>query len=144
MIYGVTVYSKNYLREMQQEKEDLKSIKADFEPWFAAYVDVTSTPAYAFEQLGSQSAPDVVLSFIVSSRADACVPSWGNYYTMEEAAVSLDLDRRIARLQQQNGKVAISLGGQLNTKLAVGCTDEEKLLQAYRSLVERYGINTLD
>lgn len=144
VIYGVTVYSKNYLREMQQKKEDLKSIKSDFEPWFASYVDVTSTPAYAFEQLGSQSAPDVVLSFIVSSRADACVPSWGNYYTMEEAAVSLDLDRRIARLQQQNGKVAISLGGQLNTELAVGCTDEEKLLQAYRSLVERYGINTLD
>lgn len=114
------------------------------EPWFAAYVDVTSTPTFAFDQLGATTNRDAVLSFIVSSTKDACVPSWGNAYTMEQAGNSLDLDRRIARLQQQGGSVAVSFGGLNNDELAVRCTDVGSLKRAYHSVVERYKINTID
>jgi hypothetical protein len=48
-------------------------------PWFASYVDVTATPTFAFEQLGTTSNRDAVLSFIVSSPMDACTPSWGAF-----------------------------------------------------------------
>lgn len=115
-----------------------------FEPWFAAYVDVTSTPLYAFEQRGASDNADVVLSFIVSSRTDACTPTWGGYYTLEEAAESLDLDRRIANFQLQGGRMAISFGGLLNSELAVLCTDEDALSKAYQAVIERYNINTID
>jgi chitinase len=57
-----------------------------YKPWFAAYVDVTSVPVYAFEQLGSTETPDAVLAFIVSSLSDPCVPTWGTHYTMDEAS----------------------------------------------------------
>lgn len=114
------------------------------QPWFAAYVDVTSTPRYAFEQLGATSTPQVVLAFIVADKNDPCTPSWGSYYTLDEAANGLDLDRRIARLQQQGGKLAVSFGGLLNDELAVACTDEAKLAHAYNAVIQRYTIDTID
>jgi chitinase len=114
------------------------------EPWFAAYVDVTATPSFAFEQLGGTTNRDAVLSFVVSSDSDGCTPAWGASYTLDQASDSLDLDRRIARLQQQKGSVAVSFGGLKNDELAVKCTDEDKLLKAYRSVIDRYNINTID
>lgn len=113
-------------------------------PWFASYVDVTATPTFAFEQLGKTSKRDAVLSFIVSSPTDACTPSWGGAYTLSQAGDTLDLDRRIARLQQLGGSVAISFGGRNNQELAVNCTDPEKLFNAYQLVVNRYNINTID
>lgn len=118
--------------------------QASHEPWFASYVDVTATPTFAFEQVGNASTRDAVLSFIVSDPTSACTPTWGGAYTLDQASGSLDLDRRIARLQQQNGSVAISFGGKDNQELAVTCTDQTKLLQAYQSVIDRYNINTID
>jgi len=117
---------------------------SDFAPWFAAYVDVTSTPLYAFEQRGALDNSDVVLSFIVSSHQEACTPTWGGYYTLNEAADALDLDRRIAHFQLQGGRIAISFGGLLNSELAVLCDDEEMLAKAYSSVIDRYNVNTID
>ncbi|MEN0084965.1 MAG: chitinase [Leifsonia sp.] len=116
----------------------------DVRPWFASYVDVTATPRFAFENLGSTDTKDAVLSFVVSSKQDPCEPSWGAAYTLDEARGSLDLDRRIARLQQQGGTVAVSFGGQRNDELAVGCTDESALKKAYASVVDRYKVGTVD
>jgi cellulose synthase (UDP-forming) len=113
-------------------------------PWFAGYVDVTATPRFAFEQMGQSASKDAVLSFIVSLPSDACTPSWGGAYTMAQAGDSLDLDRRIARLQQQGGSVAVSFGGMLHDELAVKCADPDKLKQAYASVVDRYDVSTID
>lgn len=117
----------------------------NFSPWFAPYVDVTSTPQYAFEQPGNhQGMHNLILSFIVSLPSDACTPSWGGSYTLNDANAKLDLDRRIARFRQQGGTVAISFGGLLNDELSVTCTDENKLSLAYKQIIDRYSIDTLD
>lgn len=113
-------------------------------PWFAAYVDVTATPRFAFEQLGTTPQRNVVLSFIVSLPTNACTPAWGAAYTLDQAAGSLDLDRRIARLQQQGGHVAVSFGGRDNSELAVGCTAPAQLKLAYQSVIDRYKLDTID
>jgi chitinase len=120
-------------------------IRADHAPWFAAYVDVTSTPTYTFEKRTSTSDPDdAILSFIVSSHSDPCTPTWGGYYTLSQAGDVLDLDRRIARLEQQGGRIAISFGGLHNSDLALECDDHEELLAAYQSVIDRYSVNTID
>ncbi len=113
-------------------------------PWFASYVDVTATPLYPFENLGTSAHKDVVLSFIVSLPSKPCTPSWGGAYTMNQASASLDLDRRIARLQQQGGSIAISFGGKLNQELANKCTNQQSLLSAYQSVIDRYKVDTID
>ncbi|CAM5219970.1 hypothetical protein UACE39S_02375 [Ureibacillus acetophenoni] len=112
--------------------------------WFAPYVDVTATPMFMFQNLGSTENKDVVLAFIVSDPTNSCTPSWGGSYTLDQASEELDLDRRIARLQQQGGNVAVSFGGVRNNELAVECTDTDKLLSAYESVVNRYNLNTID
>lgn len=113
-------------------------------PWFASYVDVTATPRFAFEDLGGSPTKDVVLSFIVSLPSDPCIPSWGGAYTLDQANTALDLDRRLARLRQQGGAAAVSFGGLKNDELAVKCSDTEKLKDAYRSVIDRYDIDTID
>jgi len=113
-------------------------------PWFAGYVDVTSTPTYAFEQLGTNDHKDVLLSFIVSSTSKDCVPSWGGAFTLDQAGDTLDLDRRIARLKQEGGNVAVSFGGLKNKELASSCSDVASLKAAYSAVIDRYQLDTID
>lgn len=113
-------------------------------PWFAGYVDVTSTPTFQFENSTSAKADDVMLSFVVADPAAACTPSWGAAHSMDDAAATLDLDRRIARLSQRGGGVGISFGGLLNDELSTVCTDQTQLEHAYSSVLDRYQVSTID
>jgi chitinase len=117
---------------------------ASSEPWFAGYVDVTATPTFPFESPVSEKAKDVVLSFIVADNDDLCTPSWGTAYSLEEASAELDLDRRLARLVQQGGGIAVSFGGLLNDELSTVCTDPARLAQAYQTVIQRYAVTTID
>lgn len=114
------------------------------ESGFSPYVDVTATPLYGFERPPGGHPGDAVLGFVVSSRASACTPSWGAAYSLDQAAGTLDLDRRVARLRQLGGDVVPSFGGAANSELARGCTDPIALTAAYRSVVERYSAETID
>ncbi len=113
-------------------------------PWFAGYVDVTATPSYAFETPRSSHDGHMLLSFVVADPNEPCTPSWGGAYTLDEAQGTLDLDRRIARVQQQGGEAMISFGGQRNAELAYACEDDARLLSAYASVIDRYGIDVID
>ena len=114
------------------------------EPWFAGYADVTATPTFDFESPATKAGRDVLLSFIVSAPDGPCTPTWGTAFTLDAASASLDLDRKIARLEQQGGGIAVSFGGQLNDELATSCTDVDKLAAAYANVIDRYHISTVD
>jgi chitinase len=111
---------------------------------FSGYVDVTATPRYAFEDPMSKEAENVLLSFIVADRTNACTPSWGAAYSLDDAGSALDLDRRVARLQQLGGTVSVSFGGLINDELAISCTDAGQLEAAYRAVVDRYNVSSID
>lgn len=111
---------------------------------FMPYVDVTTTPQYQFEDASGSVAANLVLGFVVSSETDGCAPSWGGAYSPAEAASKLDLDRRIARLRQRGGQASVSFGGQAHTELAVACTDQARLIAAYRDVVRRYSVQSID
>ncbi|KQP56486.1 chitinase [Agreia sp. Leaf283] len=122
--------------------QDANSVTA--KAWMAGYVDVTATPSFAFENPTDSAGDNVVLSFVVASKTDPCSPSWGTYYSMDEADQTLDLDRRIARRDQQGGDVIVSFGGLLNDELSTGCTDPDQLKKAYESVIDRYSLSTID
>ena len=128
-----------YLRSNQEA-----AAAAGEKSWFAPYVDVTSTPTYAFEDMTGKNHSSAVLAFVVGSTADPCEPSWGNAYTMAQAGDSLDLDRRVARLRQLGGEVTVSFGGAANSELSVGCTDPTALAAAYSSVIDRYALTAID
>ena len=111
---------------------------------FAPYVDVTATPQFGFEDPSQSQSTNLVLGFVVSATKHACEPSWGAAYSLAAAATGMDLDRRIARLRQRGGEVSVSFGGVANSELSVGCTEVTKLTAAYRAVVQRYSIGTID
>lgn len=121
-----------------------RAVGSSHKPWFASYVDVTATPTFDFASPRSDADYDVILSFIVADPDEPCTPSWGAAYTMEQASSALDVDRKIARLQQQGGGVVVSFGGLLNDELATACTDQTELTAAYRSVIDRYELHTID
>jgi chitinase len=120
------------------------SAKSDAVPVYAPYVDVTNTPTYPFQLPSSNPVSSVYLSFIVSDKEEPCTPSWGTFYTLDDAEQGLDLDARTAQLRSQGGSVMISYGGQANTELAVDCTDAKQLQQAYLEPIQRYHAKAID
>jgi chitinase len=117
---------------------------ASVAPWFAPYVDVTLTPTYAFQSPAANPVGNVALGFIVAGHAAPCTPSWGGYYTLDQAATNLNLDARIAQVKAQGGAPMVSFGGEANTELAAGCTDGKALQAAYSAPIKRYGVSTID
>ncbi len=113
-------------------------------PWFAGYADVTLTPTFAFEAPANSSGRNVMLSFVVADPDDSCTPSWGGAYSMDEANSVLDLDRRIARLEQNGGEAIVSFGGLSNDELGSVCTSASDLKAAYASVIDRYDLTTID
>ena len=113
-------------------------------PVYAPYVDVTLTPTYPFQSPSANPVSSAYLGFIVSDPSSPCTPSWGGYYTLGQAAQTLDLDARIAQLRRQGGSAAISFGGEDNTELAVDCTSKAALVSAYLEPIERYHVTTID
>lgn len=111
---------------------------------FAPYVDVTATPEFAFEDPAVSASTNLVLGFVVSSPGSACQPSWGGAYSLAAAASGMDLDRRIARLRQRGGEVSVSFGGAANSELGIGCRDIGQLATAYRSVIDRYSVGSID
>jgi chitinase len=112
--------------------------------WAVPYVDVTLTPRFEFQDPEANPANSVALAFVVADPRDGCSPSWGGAYSLDEAGASLDLDRRISQLRSAGGDVLLSVGGLNNAELAVACTDQPRLTDAYRQLVRRYDVGTLD
>lgn len=118
--------------------------RSDAVPVYAPYVDVTQTPIYPFQMPSANPVAGVYLAFIVSAPSQPCTPSWGAYYTLEQAEQSLDLDARTAQLRNEGGTVMVSFGGRDNSELAVGCTQQSKLVEAYLAPVERYHASAID
>ncbi|WP_334683847.1 chitinase [Arthrobacter sp. CAN_A214] len=113
-------------------------------PWFAGYVDVTVPSTYEVDRPPTPEAAKAVLSFIVASEEDACEPSWGGTYSFDRAGTAFQLDDRLARLRNRGGEAVVSFGGQRGDELATTCTDPEELAGAYRSVLERYRVGTID
>ncbi len=114
------------------------------EAWFAPYVDATLVPTYPFETPLDDGAKDVVLGFVVAGRDGECEPTWGTFVDLDGAATSFDLDRRIARLRSAGGEPIVSFGGLINDELALRCQTPEDLADAYRKVIDRYDLSTID
>lgn len=125
-------------QRLQQQGEPLAPARA------VPYVDTTLTPLHQFQDPAANPSRTVALGFVVAAPDAPCTPSWGGYYTLDQAAQALELDRRIAQLRSAGGDLMVSLGGQAGTELAQGCTDDARLVAAYRAVVDRYQVGTVD
>lgn len=112
--------------------------------WFAPYVDLTLTPTSQFQIPANNVARQSVLSFVVADAGTSCTPSWGGVYTLAAADQSLNLASRLAQLRSEGAFPIVSFGGQKNQSLQVACSDQSALNAAFASVVNRYGLKTID
>jgi chitinase len=111
---------------------------------FAPYVDLTTKPVSDFQNPVPVATTNVILGFVVGAR-NSCDPLWAGLYPLDAAATDpLDLDARIAQLRQRNAQVTVSFGGQGRAELAIGCQDQTALAAAYKSVVDRYSLTSID
>ncbi len=126
-----------------QHVRDTVQASTQAEPWYASYIDVTATPVYPVEAAEGDGTDHSVLSFIVADDG-ACAPSWGGFYDLDQAATALDLDRRLALMRDAERDLLVSFGGLLNDELALACDSPESLAAAYRTVIDRYELTTID
>ncbi|MDJ1114536.1 chitinase [Microbacterium dauci] len=113
--------------------------------WFGAYYDVTLEEGADLARSSLGVSPGgTVLAFVVAASDDACTPTWGRAYSLDEASTRFDLDRRVERLQREGRPVAVSFGGAINTELALACRNVAALTDAYNLVIDRYGVDTID
>jgi chitinase len=110
-------------------------------PWFAPYVDLTLAPVPPFQAATANPSRHVVLGFILAGAGEPCTPTWGGLSTLEQAAT---LNTQITEAQAADEQVLVSFGGAQGSDLAVSCTDPARLAGAYRAVVARYRLSSID
>ncbi len=106
---------------------------------FAPYVDVTLWPTPSISTVQQETGQKYfTLAFVVDS--GSCSPSWGGY-----SAYNTDFyQSEITALREAGGDVIVSFGGANGTELALGCSDEAALLNAYQSVIDAYNLKWVD
>ncbi|HEX4429032.1 MAG TPA: chitinase [Frankiaceae bacterium] len=144
VIAALTAGTWWWVRDSRTKAKESAVAAHESAAWFAPYVDTTLTPALQFQDPAVSPARQVILGFVVADPKSSCSPSWGGFYSLSGAADQLNLDRRIAQLQNEGASAVVSFGGQANNELAVSCTDATKLAAAYQSVISRYSLTTID
>jgi len=99
-------------------------------PWYAPYVAASlAMPKFPSRQ--------VVLSFITGN---GCTPTWNGTSLAQATAINA----RIRQTEARGDQVIASFGGETGLELAVSCSDPTQLTAAYRTVVRRYNLSTID
>ncbi|WP_263428414.1 glycosyl hydrolase family 18 protein [Arthrobacter sp. NicSoilB8] len=110
----------------------------------APYVDMGVWPTADLSAFSAASGVKAVTgAFIVADRSSACSPTWAGYtaYTIGSTGDSL---AGISTFQAGGGRFIASFGGAINDELARVCTSPAALLNAYTSVVTRFGLDRID
>lgn len=112
---------------------------------YAPYVDMGLYPTYDLVSAArAQSVKYFTLAFIVAD-ADK-QPSWGGYreYAVNDGEFDTQVRAQIAGVRALGGDVMVSFGGAANQELAEVITDMVALKDAYRKVVDAYGLTRVD
>lgn len=113
--------------------------------WFASYYDVTIETGEELARSALGTAPGgVALAFVVAADDGECTPTWGKTYSLDAASTLFQLDRRVERMRREGRPLSVSFGGAINTELAGACATVTDLTDAYRTVMDRYGIDVMD
>jgi chitinase len=115
----------------------------DGTPMFSPYVDVTLALPGGTSDRVPALAGGVVLAFVTGTGPDGCIPGWAGE-TLDGSAARFAVDRRAATERTRRAPVAVAFGGYAGPELAVSCRAPDRLVAAYRSVVDRYRVGVLD
>ncbi len=112
---------------------------------YVPYVDLSIWPPFDLvEAATSQGIRYFNLAFITADSQNQ--PSWAGYdrYAVNGNSFDLLLRQQIDSLRAIGGDVAVSFGGPKGIELATSIHDVEQLRDAYRTVVDAYGLKRID
>ena len=112
---------------------------------FAPYVDMSALPTYdLIDAAESQGLLYFNLSSITAGSQNR--PSWGgdNARAIDGGPFDTALRQQITKLRALGGDVAVSFGGAKGAELAQAISSVEDLRNAYREVVDAYGLQRID
>jgi hypothetical protein len=108
---------------------------------FAPYVELgAGTPALRNQAMRHEHLRAFTAAFVLGHR---CTPVWDDG-AGAPVATSPDLNAVISSAQQRGVKVTVSFGGASGTELAASCRGVRRLTAAYRSVVRRFSLDSVD
>ncbi|MGW7573066.1 chitinase [Streptomyces sp. NPDC054765] len=106
---------------------------------FSPYVDTSLTPSYDLLKGAEETGvKEYNLAFV--SPGGGCVPKWGGRQELGDNPVARQADA----LRAKGGDVRISFGGQSGNELARVCGSVDKLVNAYRKVIDAYDATKVD
>jgi chitinase len=112
---------------------------------YAPYVDMTASPTFDFVE--SATSEGILYYNLASIYADADRrPCWGGDSTrgVDGGAFDRALRDQIHELRALGGDVSVTFGGPLKTSLAEAIDNVDELKQAYRTVIDAYGLSRID
>ncbi len=110
---------------------------------FAPYHDMTlQSKESVGDYVAASGVRSVSLGFIVSGAA--CEASWGGFYGIGHSDEWFDATHSIDEARAAGAEPIISFGGAANQELARTCTTVSSLAAQYQSVIDRYGVRSLD
>ncbi|WP_432142308.1 chitinase [Streptomyces sp. bgisy084] len=106
---------------------------------FSPYVDTSLKPSFDLVK-GAEETGVKEYSLAFVSPGGGCVPKWGGRQTLGANPVARQADA----LRAQGGDVRISFGGQSGNELARVCGSVDKLVDAYRKVIDAYHLTKVD
>ncbi len=77
--------------------------------------------------------------------AGGCSPTWGGESVNDlDSSRSTIIANDISSIRSHGGDVMVSFGGQAGTELAIACGSTTSLKDAYKRVIDRYGLSMLD
>ncbi|MFG2094045.1 chitinase [Streptomyces sp. NPDC048612] len=106
---------------------------------FAPYVDTSLRPSFDLLQGAEETGvKEYNLAFV--SPGGGCVPKWGGRQALGANPVA----QQAEALRAEGGDVRVSFGGQSGNELARVCGSVDKLVAAYRKVIDAYGLTKVD
>lgn len=104
------------------------------------YVDTSHYPPYDLAATAAGAGTRTVgLSSVVAGRS-GCEPAWGGVIDHDQDAVAAQIDS----FRRQGGQVTVAFGGSAGEELARTCHSVEALANAYRKIIDGYGLTSVD
>lgn len=111
---------------------------------FAPYVDMVGANPHLLSQALQGKLGDFTAGFVLGKPGDGCKPVWDDNTTsaVDENATNDQIDNA----QHSGARVTpiVSFGGAGGRDLALTCTNQTKLTQAYQSVIDRYALTRID
>ncbi|MFF8290184.1 chitinase [Streptomyces sp. NPDC016309] len=113
--------------------------------------DTGHTPFAPYVQTQRNTVPDLTglaektgvkrfhIGFVIAADG-RCEPKWGGRTALDAAPIA----RQVDDLRVSGGEVRASFGGQAGTELALACRSVDALEDAYRQVIDIYGLTDVD